>query len=102
MKMFLSPQWIKYQDGVQKWQAVNLVTKYYIYLLLFVILKNNFYIISESNMCRIPVHKPRSLNFGQSQTDFDSFLSCKYKSIFELSYLLNKIKKILKNQYYNY
>ncbi|KAF0719736.1 RING-type domain-containing protein, partial [Aphis craccivora] len=35
----------------------------------------------KSNMCRIPVHKPRSLNFGQSQTDFDSFLSCNYKRV---------------------
>lgn len=43
-------------------------------------------------MCRIQAHKPRSLNFGQSQTDFDRFLSCKYSIMFELLYLLNKIK----------
>lgn len=49
----------------------TLVINYYLSL------KKDFY-ITESNMFRIPGHKPRYLNFGQSQTDFDSFLSCKY------------------------
>jgi len=50
-----------------------------IYNILLVVIENDFYVITERNiMYRIPAHKPRSFNIGQSQTDFDSDLSYIY------------------------